>query len=84
MLIGASSGGVVAPTITIGSTTNYNQDTAVFNATVNTTGNRNIISVEFQYSTSASFASGNSAFFTASTNANQCTGNNFVIPVNNI
>lgn len=69
MLIGASSGAVVAPTLTIGSTTNYNQDTAVFNATVNTTGNRNITSVEFQYSTSSSFASGNSAFFTASTNS---------------
>jgi hypothetical protein len=74
MLLGASSGGVVAPTLTIGSTTNYNQDTAVFNATVNTTGNRNITSVQFQYSTSASFASGNSAFFTASTNSTIAQG----------
>jgi hypothetical protein len=74
MLIGASSGGVVAPTLTIGSTTNYNQNSAVFNATVNTTGNRNITLVEFQYSTSSSFASGNSAWLTASTNSTIAQG----------
>ena len=74
MLIGASSGVVVEPTLTVGSSTNYNQNSAVFNAVVNTTGNRNITLVEFQYSTSASFASGNSAWFTASTNSSITQG----------
>ena len=74
MLIGASSGAVVEPTLTVGSSTNYNQNSAVLNATVNTTGNRNITLVEFQHSTSSSFASGNSAWFTASTNSSITQG----------
>lgn len=74
MFIGASSGAVVEPSLTIGSSTNYNQNSAVFNATVNTTGNRNITLVEFQHSTNASFASGNSAWFTASTNSSITQG----------
>ena len=74
MLIGASSGAVVAPTLTIGSTTNYNQNSAVFNATVNTTGNRNITLVEFQYSRTADFSSLNSAWLTASTNSTIAQG----------
>jgi len=57
------------PTVTIASTTNYNQNSAVFNGTVNSTGGINITAVEFQYSTSSSFASGNSAWFTATTNS---------------
>lgn len=73
MFIGAPSAVVVLPTLTLGSTTNYNQNSAVFNATVNT-GNRNITLVEFQHSTSSSFASGNSAWFTASTNSTIAQG----------
>jgi hypothetical protein len=69
MLIGASSAVVVEPSLTVGSTTNYNQNSAVFNAVVNTTGNRNITLVEFQHSPSSSFASGNSDWFTATTNS---------------
>lgn len=73
MIVGAPSAVVVLPTLTLGSTTNYNQNSAVLNATVNT-GNRNITSVEFQHSTSSSFASGNSAWFTASTNSTIAQG----------
>jgi hypothetical protein len=68
MLIGASSGVAVAPTLTVGSTTNFNQNSAVFNGTVNATGNRNITLVEFQYATNAYMVSP-SAWFTASTNS---------------
>lgn len=59
---------VVPPTLTLGASTNYNQNSAVLNATVTATGNRAITSVEFQYSTSATFASGNSAWIAAATN----------------
>ena len=68
MIVGAPSAVVVSPTLTLGSTTNYNQNSAVLNATVSATGNRAITSVEFQWSTSSSFASGNSAWTVASTN----------------
>jgi hypothetical protein len=66
----------VAPTLTVGATTNFNQNSAVLNAVVNTTGNRNITLVEFQYSTSASFVSGNSSWVTASTNSTITQGAN--------
>ena len=74
MLIGAPSAVVVEPSLTVGSSTNYNQNSAVFNAVVSSTGNRNITLVEFQHSTSSSFASGNSAWFTASTNSSITQG----------
>jgi hypothetical protein len=67
--VGPSASAVhVAPTLTLNSSTNYNQNSGVLNATVATTGNRAITSVEFQWSTSSSFASGNSAWTVASTN----------------
>jgi hypothetical protein len=68
ILIGTSASPYVEPTIAINASTNYNQNSAVLNATVTTTGNRPITSVEFQWSTSSTFASGNSAWTVASTN----------------
>jgi hypothetical protein len=68
ILIGTSASPYVAPTIAINASTDYNQNSAVLNATVTTTGNRPITSVEFQWSTSSTFASGNSAWTAASTN----------------
>jgi hypothetical protein len=68
-MILTSASTFVQPTLSVGATTNYNQNSAVLNAVVNTTGNRNITLVEFQHSPSSSFASGNSAWFTASTNS---------------
>jgi hypothetical protein len=68
IVVGPSSAVVVPPTLTLGASTNYNQNSAVLNATVTATGNRAITSVEFQYSTSATFASGNSAWIAAATN----------------
>ena len=62
------------PTVTIASVTTYGQTTAVLRGTVNNTGGTNITTVQFQYSTSSSFASGNSAWFTASTNATIASG----------
>jgi hypothetical protein len=67
--VGPSASAVhIAPTLTLNSSTNYNQNSGVLNATVSATGNRAITSVEFQWSTSSSFASGNSAWTVASTN----------------
>ena len=67
--VGPSASAVhIAPTLSLGSSTNYNQNSGVLNATVTATGNRAITSVEFQYSTSATFASGNSEWIAASTN----------------
>jgi hypothetical protein len=68
IFVGPASAVVVPPTLTLGASTNYNQNSGVLNATVTATGNRAITSVEFQYSTSATFASGNSAWIAASTN----------------
>jgi hypothetical protein len=62
------------PTVTIASVVTYDQTTAVLRGTVNTTGGTNITTVQFQYSTSSTFASGNSAWFTASTNATIASG----------
>lgn len=62
------------PTVTIASVVTYGQTTAVLRGTVNSTGGTNITTVQFQYSTSPSFASGNSAWFTASTNATIASG----------
>ena len=62
------------PTVTIASVVTYAQTTAVLRGTVNNTGGTNITTVQFQYSTSPSFASGNSAWFTASTNATIASG----------
>lgn len=67
--IGAVASGVfVAPSVTVSSSTNFNQNSGVLNATVVSTGNRGVTSVEFQWSTSSTFASGNSAWTAASTN----------------
>jgi hypothetical protein len=67
--VGPSASAVhIAPTLTLNSSTNYNQNSGVLNATVTATGNRPITSVEFQWSTSSTFASGNSNFTAASTN----------------
>jgi hypothetical protein len=67
--VGPSASAVhVAPTLTLNASTNYNQNSGVLNATVTATGNRSITSVEFQWSTSSTFASGNSAWTAASTN----------------
>lgn len=67
--VGPSASAVyVAPSLTLDSSTNYNQNSGVLNATVATTGNKPITSVEFQWSTSSTFASGNSAWTVASTN----------------
>ena len=49
---------VVPPTLTLGASTNYNQNSAVLNATVTATGNRAITSVEFQWSNSPTFTAG--------------------------
>lgn len=68
IFVGPASAVVVPPTLTLGASTNYNQNSGVLNATVTATGNRAITSVEFQYSTSSTFASGNSAWIAASTN----------------
>jgi hypothetical protein len=68
IVVGPSSAVVIPPTLTLGASTNYNQNSAVLNATVTATGNRAITSVEFQFSTSATFASGNSAWIAAATN----------------
>lgn len=76
--VGPSASAVhVAPTLTLDASTNYNKDSGVLNATVTATGNRAITSVEFQWSTSSTFASGNSAWTVASTNTtiNQGTSN---------
>lgn len=76
--IGPSASAVlVAPTLTLDSSTNYNQNSGVLNATVAATGNKPITSVEFQWSTSSTFASGNSSWTAASTNTtiNQGTTN---------
>ena len=74
MLLGGSSGAVIAPTLTVAATTNYNQNSAVFNAVVNTTGNRNIIAVEFQYSKTADFSTNNSAWIAATTGSTIAQG----------
>jgi hypothetical protein len=67
--VGPSASAVfVAPTLTLNASTNYNQNSGVLNATVTATGNKPITSVEFQWSTSSTFASGNSAWTAASTN----------------
>jgi hypothetical protein len=67
--IGPSASAVnIAPTLTLNASTNYNQNSGVLNATVTATGNRSITSVEFQWSTSSTFASGNSDWTAASTN----------------
>jgi hypothetical protein len=67
--VGPSASAVhVAPTLTLNASTNYNQNSGVLNATVTATGNRSITSVEFQWSTSSTFASGNSAWTAASIN----------------
>lgn len=67
--VGPSASAVfVAPTLTLGASTNYNQNSGVLNGTVTATGNKPITSVEFQWSTSSTFASGNSAWTAASTN----------------
>lgn len=68
IFVGPASAVVVPPTLTLGASTNYNQNSGVLNATVTATGNRAITSVEFQYSTSSTFASGNSSWIAASTN----------------
>jgi hypothetical protein len=68
VLIGLSSAPFIASTITLSSSTNYNQNSGVVNATINTTGNRNITSVEFQLSTTSDFSSGNTSWIAASTN----------------
>ena len=62
------------PTVTIASVVTYGQTTAVLRGTVNNTGGTNITTVQFRYSTSSTFASGNSAWFTASTNATIASG----------
>jgi hypothetical protein len=49
---------VIPPTLTLGASTNYNQNSAVLNATVTATGNRAITSVEFQWSNSPTFTAG--------------------------
>lgn len=74
LMILASSSRSVAPSLSVGYTTNYNQNSAVFNAVVNTTGNRNITLVEFQHSLQPDFSSGNSAWFTATTNSSITQG----------
>lgn len=67
--VGPSASAVyVPPTFTRAASTNYNQNSGVLNGTIATTGNRAITSVEFQWSTSSTFASGNSAWTAASTN----------------
>lgn len=67
--IGPSASAVyVAPTLTLNASTNYNQNSGVLNAVVDTTGNKPITSVEFQWSTSSDFSTGNSAWTAASTN----------------
>lgn len=67
--VGPSASAVyVPPTLTRAASTNYNQNSGVLNGTVTSTGNRPITSVEFQWSTSSTFASGNSAWTAASTN----------------
>jgi hypothetical protein len=67
--VGPSASAVhIAPTLTLNSSTNYNENSGVLNATVTATGNKPITSVEFQWSTSATFASGNSDWTAASTN----------------
>jgi hypothetical protein len=64
----SASAVVIEPTLTLNASTNYNQNSGVLNATVTATGNRSVTSVEFQWSTSSTFASGNSAWTAASTN----------------
>jgi hypothetical protein len=58
ILIGTSASPYVAPSITLGASTNYNQNSAVLNVTVASTGNRSISSVEFQWSNSSTFTAG--------------------------
>ena len=58
IVVGPSSAVVVPPTLTLGASTNYNQNSAVLNATVTATGNRAITSVEFQWSNSPTFTAG--------------------------
>ena len=68
ILIGPSASPYIAATITLSASTNYNQNSGVVNATINTTGNRDITSVEFQLSTTSDFSSGNKSWIDASTN----------------
>jgi hypothetical protein len=57
--VGPSASAVhIAPTLTLNSSTNYNENSGVLNATVTATGNRPITSVEFQWSNSATFTAG--------------------------
>jgi len=58
ILIGPSAAPHIAPSITLGASTNYNQNSAVLNVTVASTGNRSISSVEFQWSNSSTFTAG--------------------------
>ena len=68
ILLGLAAGVSIPPTITVTSSTNFNQNSGVLNAVVNTTGNRSVVSVEFQYSLSPSFSFGNSAWIAATVN----------------
>jgi hypothetical protein len=68
ILIGPSASPYIAATITLSASTNYNQNSGVVNSTINTTGNRDITSVEFQLSTTSDFSSGNTSWIAASTN----------------
>ena len=68
ILLGLAAGVSIPPTITVSSSTNFNQNSGVLNAVVNTTGNRSVVSVEFQYSLSPSFSFGNSAWIAATVN----------------
>lgn len=74
ILIGPSAAPYIAPTITLSASTNYNQNSGVVNATINTIGNRDVISVDFQLSTTSDFSSGNTDWFAASTNTTIAQG----------